>query len=99
MPGLCPDKQGTAGILATFRGGRMANGGGLENHRLLGPPSSGRISGVSVACPGRVTDRRQTRRDVRVATARDGRSERSDGRRVGIEPPRRVPQFPLLTML
>jgi hypothetical protein len=32
-PGLCPDKQGTAGILARFRGGRMAKGGGLENLR------------------------------------------------------------------
>jgi hypothetical protein len=38
----------------------MANGGGLETHRLLGPPYFGRIGGVSVAWTCRVTDRHQS---------------------------------------
>src|ERR1700682_5036098 len=40
----------------------------------------------------RVTDRHPTRRDVRVAMGGWTAGGRSDGRRLGIEPPRRVPQ-------
>jgi hypothetical protein len=47
---LCVPTNGEPREFWRFRGGRMANGGGLEIHRLLGPPYSGRIGGVSVAC-------------------------------------------------
>ena len=45
----------------------------LKNHRLLGPPHSGRIGVVSVACPCRVTDRQQTGGTFASRMALDGR--------------------------